>query len=249
MRTKLFLLILFSLFFLSGINAQKSGKITITGTVLDLYEKPIPNAIIMIDNQKTSCLTDSAGNYSLKVKTTASKIGVLTLGNGYFEEEINNRNKIDINFSSIAKAPVYTKRTDDPDSEEAELRGRNREGEVAINIGYAIIKRKYLTSDIDFIDATKDKFPRYSSVVEMILSEVSGVARYGNRIIILSSKDLYGFIDPLIMVDGVYVQPGDLSLIAPVTVESVAVLKSASAAIYGSRGYGGAIIVTTRMSN
>lgn len=249
MRTKLFLLILFSLFFFSGINAQKKGKIAITGTVLDLYEKPIPNAIIMIDNQKTSCLTDSAGNYSLKVKATASKIGVLTLGNGYYEEEINNRDKIDINFSSIAKAPLYTKRTEDQDAEEAELRGRNREGEVAINIGYAIIKRKYLTGDIDFIDASEDKYSRYTSVQEMIISEVSGVARYGDRIVILASRTLEGFVDPLILIDGVYAQSTDLNIISPVTVKSIAVLKGASSSIYGVRGFGGAILVTTRLSN
>jgi TonB-dependent SusC/RagA subfamily outer membrane receptor len=203
----------------------------------------------MIDNQKTDCLTDSAGNYTINAKSTASKIGVFTLGTGYFEEDISNRTRIDINFSSVSKAPLYTKRKDNPDSQEAELRGRNIEGEVAINIGYATIKRKYLTGDIDFIDASDEKFSRYSSVQEMILSEVSGVVRFGDRIVLISSKNLDGFVDPLIIIDGVYSQPNDLNLIAPVTVRSVAVLKSASASIYGSRGYGGAILVTTKMSN
>lgn len=249
MRTKIFLIFLSSLFLCSALIAQKSGKITITGTVLDLYEKPIADAIIMIDNQRTNCITDSAGNYTVKVNPNASKIGVFTLTNGFFEEEIGSRDTININFSSISEAPSYLKRKDNPDSQEAELRGRNTDGEVAINMGYAVIKRKYLTGDIDFIDTSEDKFPRYSSVQEMILSEVSGVLKFRDRIVLISSRNFDGFVDPLIIIDGVYSQQGDLNLIAPVTVESVAVLKSASAAIYGSRGYGGAIIVTTRMSN
>ena len=81
---KIFFLVLLSVFFMNGLNAQKKSiKTTITGTVLDLDDKPIANAIIIIDNQKTNIITDSAGNYSVKVKSTASKIGVMTFGNGY----------------------------------------------------------------------------------------------------------------------------------------------------------------------
>jgi TonB-dependent SusC/RagA subfamily outer membrane receptor len=75
------------------------------------------------------------------------------------------------------------------------------------------------------------------------------MARIGDRIFFLSSRNLGGFVDPLIVIDGVYSQTGDLSIIRPATLESVAVLKGAAAAIYGSRGYGGAILVTTKMGN
>jgi TonB-dependent SusC/RagA subfamily outer membrane receptor len=249
MKSKLHLVILFSLVFFNVLNAQKSGKITITGTVVDLNNKPIENAMITIDGQKTTALTDTAGNYSVKVKATATKLGVLTLGNGYFEEEIGNRNKIDISFSTVTKVSPYSIRNDDSDSEEAALQGRSSEGEVPVNIGYAIVKRKYLTGDIQLIDPRDKKIRNYTSVQEMVLGEVSGVAKFGERIVFLSSKNFGGFVDPLIIIDGVYSQPGDLSIIRPNTLESVAVLKGAAAAIYGSRGYGGAILVTTKMSN
>jgi TonB-dependent SusC/RagA subfamily outer membrane receptor len=247
MKSKLLLVILFSHLLINVLDAQKSVKITVTGTVVDLNNNPISNAIIIVDNHKTNILTDSAGNYSIKVKPSASKIGVFTLGNGYYEEEINNRNRIDICFSSITKASAYSK-NNDPDSDEAELRGRNRKGEEPIIIGYAVLKRKYATGDIEFIDATEKKFNTYSSVYDMITSNVSGVVQYGDRLVVLSSYNFFGPVEPLVVIDGTYAQTSDLSLIAPATVRSIAVLKSASGSIYGSRANGGVIIVTTRLN-
>jgi TonB-dependent SusC/RagA subfamily outer membrane receptor len=249
MKSKLLLVILFSLVFFNVLNAQKNDKITITGTVLDLNDDPIENAIITIDGQKTSVLTDSAGNYSVKVKSTATKLGVFTIGNGYFEEEIGNRNKIDISFSTVTKASPYSVRNEDTDSEEAALQGRAREGEVPVNIGYATVKRKYIVGDIQLLDPRDKKIRDYPSIQDMILGEVSGVGRSGDRIYFLSSLNLGGYVDPLIVIDGIYSTASDLATIRPATLESVAILKGASAAIYGSRGYGGAILVTTKMGN
>jgi hypothetical protein len=62
MKVKLFFLVLLSALCITGLNAQKSNKkITITGTVLDASKKPIVNAIIMIDDQKTNSVTDEKG--------------------------------------------------------------------------------------------------------------------------------------------------------------------------------------------
>jgi TonB-dependent SusC/RagA subfamily outer membrane receptor len=217
--------------------------------VVDLYDKPIENAMVIIDGKKTTSLTDSAGNYSIKVKATALKLGILTTGNGYFEEEIGNRDTINISFSTETKESPYSAKKDVTSSEEAALQGRIREGEVPVNIGYATVKRKYLVGDIQLLDPREKKIRDYPSIQDMILGEVSGVGRYEDRIFFLNTLNLGGYVDPLIVIDGVYSQMGDLKAIKPATLESVAVLKGASAAIYGSRGYGGAIIITTKMNN
>jgi TonB-dependent SusC/RagA subfamily outer membrane receptor len=250
MKSRLLPVILFSIIFFN-LNAQKSnGKITISGTVMDVNNNPIANAIIMVDNKKTETQTDSEGHYSVKVKPTALKIGIFTFSNGYYEEEINKRTLIDISLSTMLKAPpLVAKSEDNLNSEEAELRGRNKEGEVAINIGYAYIKRKYLAGDIDFIDASEKKYSRYTCVQDMITHNISGVTQYGDKLVIMGACNFFGPVEPLVLIDGAYAQTSDLSLISPVTVRSIAVLKSASASIYGSRANGGVIIVTTRFSN
>jgi TonB-dependent SusC/RagA subfamily outer membrane receptor len=58
---------------------------------------------------------------------------------------------------------------------------------------------------------------------------------------------MWGEVPAMFVVDGVSVS--DISDIAPVTVASIEVLKGTSAAIYGSRGYGGVILIKTKVKN
>ncbi|MDP4224155.1 MAG: hypothetical protein Q8868_12660, partial [Bacteroidota bacterium] len=77
------ILILLSLLCSNSLYAQKSSKkITITGTVLDVSRKPIANAIIMVDGNRTSSLTDNNGKYKITVRKEAKTIGVFTFGSG-----------------------------------------------------------------------------------------------------------------------------------------------------------------------
>jgi TonB-dependent SusC/RagA subfamily outer membrane receptor len=231
---KIFFLIIVSFLSFNLISAQKGNKkITITGTVLDARKSPIANAIIMIDNQKTSSLTDSKGIYKIKVKRNASKIGIFTFGNGIIEEDINGRTLINFNFG-ISKSQQ-------PEDQNV------RSGDEGVNVGYAYVKKKNLMSQVNHIDGTKKKYASYSSIYDMLQREVSGIQIYGTTIIIQDSKNLSGRIPPLLIVDGVYVNAIDN--IPPAIVKSIDVLKGTSAAIYGSRGYGGVIIITTKSGN
>jgi TonB-dependent starch-binding outer membrane protein SusC len=226
---------------------KKSAKITITGTVLDLEDNPVEGAIIMVDNQKTDCITDSAGNFSVKVSPEATKIGVLTFSNGYLEEEINERQHIDIRFSSIPKFKYLW--SDKSSSQEASLGGRNIDPELRVNVGYAKIKVKNLTGNVGVIDARDLKFSRkYFSIKDMIIRNVSGMIMVGNDVYVASVVNFGGYVAPLVVIDGTYASEKDLDDISPVSVESVVVIKDGTAAIYGSRAYGGVIIVTTKKS-
>jgi TonB-dependent SusC/RagA subfamily outer membrane receptor len=230
---KKILILTISVLCINSISAQKPPRrIEISGNVLDVYNAPIANAIIMIDGKKTNTITNSKGYYTIRVKPTASKIGVFTFGNGVFEDNIEGRSHINFNFSSSAALQS------DPDL---------RDGEQGINSGYGRVKKKNLTSDISKIDGTDKRYSTYSSISEMIQREVSGVQVYGNDVIIQDSQNLFGYIHPLIVVDGVYMD--QLPDIPPVSVKSIEVLKGASATIYGSRGYGGAIVIDTKIKN
>ena len=233
MKSKIVFVILFSLFCFQISTAQKSKKITVTGTVLGIDKNPIANAIIMIDNTKTSSVTNAEGKYSVKIKPDALKIGVFTFGNGVREENINGRTKIDFNFSTAAASQ--------PVDEVPEA------GDEAVNTGYRVVKRKDVTTDINKIDGTNKKYASYSSIYDMIQREVSGVKVNGDYIIVQGSATLDGSVPALLVVDGVYVQSiGDIS---PTSVESIEVLKGSSASMYGSRGFGGVILISTKIKN
>jgi TonB-dependent SusC/RagA subfamily outer membrane receptor len=234
MKIKLILLILVSSLCINSITAQKSNKkVTITGTVLNASRVPIVNAIVMIDDQKTNSMTDANGNYKVKVKPTALKIGIFTFGSGTFEDSIKGRTRIDFNFGTT-RTQQTTDQTIAP-------------GEQGVNTGYGVVKEKNLTTNVNKIDGTNKKYATYHSISEMIQREVSGVKVDGSSVIIQGSKDFFGSVPALIVVDGV--SSYELPDILPSSVKSIEVLKGTAASIYGSRGYGGAIIIKTKIQN
>jgi hypothetical protein len=231
MKTKIFFFILLSVLFLNSATAQKSSnKITITGTVLDSNGNPVANAMVMIDGVNTSSMTDSKGVYKIKVKSNAQKIGIISFGNGLVEAVIGGRSEINFKFSKSTL-------NQQPDQNVSP-------GEEGVNTGYNYVKKKDMTSPATQIDGTDKKYASYSSVSEMITRETSGVKYTGSSYIIQDSKDFFGSVPALLVLDGVYVDNFDG--ISPTSVESIVVLKGSSAAIYGSRGYGGAIVLKTR---
>jgi TonB-dependent SusC/RagA subfamily outer membrane receptor len=233
MKPKIFLFILLSAICIKNVNSQDSNKkITISGVVMDSEKGPIANAIIMIDNKNTSVKTDAEGNYKIKVKSSAVLIGVFTFGSGTAEDSIKGRTNIDFNFGVVsAKQQINT---DDP-------------GEQSINTGYGHVKAKNATTERTTIDGTNKKYASYSSIFDMIQREVSGVQVQGHNIIIQGAQDMFGSVPPLFVVDGTYTD--DISSIPPSAVKSIDVLKGTSAAMYGSRGYGGVIVIKTKIKS
>ncbi len=212
MRKNIFLLIV-TVLSIGSISAQKATKaVVIKGKVVDVYNAPVANAIIMLDDQKTSVTTDTKGRYKISATYGNSKIGVFSFGNGTLETSINGRNVVNFNFSSMAAAQPNPN-----------LRGDNQ----AVGTGYGMVKKKNLTTDVSKIDGTNEKYATYSSLQEMIQREVSGVQVNGTDVVIQGSENLLGNVHPLIVVDGVYMD--QLPDIPPVTVSSIEVLKGTSA--------------------
>lgn len=230
MRIRTLFLILLSLLCIQNIDAQKAKKIKITGTVLGIDKEPISNAMILIDGEKTNSITDLKGKYSIKTKADAGTIMIVTFGNGTFEDSIKGRTEIDFNFSTISVGTA----------KDAEI----SVADEAVNTGYKIEKRKYSTNNISKIDGTDQKYRSYSNIYDMIQREVSGVRVTGETIVVGDSKNLWGYIYPLLLVDGIEVPT--ISNISPSSVKSIEVLKGSSAAMYGTRGYGGVIMITTK---
>ncbi len=228
---KLLLFFILAVFSISSISAQRTTRrLEVKGHVLDVYNSPVANAIITLDDQKTGTVTDSKGHYRIRVDRGISKIGVFSFGNGTIETAINGRNVINFNFSTMGVSR--------PNS-------NTGGGEQAVNTGYGVVKKKNLTTDVNKIDGNNEKYSSYASLQEMIQREVSGVQVNGSDIVIQGSQNMMGNVHPLIVLDGTYLD--QLPDIPPVTVSSIEVLKGTSASIYGSRAFGGAIVIKTKM--
>jgi TonB-dependent SusC/RagA subfamily outer membrane receptor len=232
MKIRIIFLVLLSALCFNNLSAQKNNKkVTITGTVIDATNLPIMNAIIMIDDVKTNSITDAQGNYKVKVSPTALKITVFTFGHGTFEDSIKGRTLIDFKFGGTA----MQNQSDEPIPD----------GQRGVSTGYGTIKKKNVINETSSIDGTNKKYASYRNMADMITHEVSGVKISGNSVIIQDSKNLWGAVYALIVVDGVYME--ELPDIPPVNVKSIEVLKGTAAAIYGSRGSGGAVIIKTKL--
>jgi len=110
-----------------------------------------------------------------------------------------------------------------------------------INIGYGTINKKDLSSGSNQIDATEDRFSSYTNIYDMIRGEIPGVQVNGNKIVIRGISSINASSDPLFVVDGIIVS--SIDNINPQQVKTINVLKGSDAAIYGSRGGNGVILI------
>jgi TonB-dependent SusC/RagA subfamily outer membrane receptor len=231
MKSGIVFILLLSLFVISvPLSGQKEKKkYLLSGMVTDNSGKPVPGAMILIDKQNTNIVTDSKGNYKVKVKSTAQKITVFTLPGGSLDTEINGR-KI-INF--IMEGTLAR-----------ENAGGVPAGEETVNIGYGNVKSRDVTTSVGQVDGSGEKYASYANIYDMLRGTVAGVLVIGKNITIQGLGTNNANNQPLLVVDGIVV--GSIDDIHPVQVKSVEVLKGASASIYGSRGANGVLLITLK---
>ena len=227
MRNRIILLLIITLIGVNVSSAQKSNKkITITGYVVDGTQSSIANAIVMVDGKNTSKVTNNKGFYKIKVSPESNKIGIFTYSNGLMEESINGRTRINFTF----EGSVPDQLTDKVDP-----------GDEVIDIGYGKVKKRNVTSSVSKINGTNPKYASYRTIYDMLRGEVPGVQVSGTSIRIQGASSLTLSTEPLFVVDGVTV--GSIDHILPQMVRSIQVLKGSSAAIYGSRGANGVLLI------
>ena len=121
--------------------------------------------------------------------------------------------------------------------------------EEYVEVGYGIVKKKHLSSSVSKVDLTEKNASSYSDMGEFLMGRVPGLTvtktADGYKYNIRYSTSIYGSTDPLFVVDGMVVD--DISYLDPTDVDHVEILKdAASAAIYGTQGGNGVILITTK---
>lgn len=234
--SKLFLLFTCSLISLSTF--AQSAKITVTGIVGDQQGEPLIGVSIKELNSINGTITDIDGHYQITVPSNA----VLEFTYVGF-----SRQEITVNGKKSLSVIMTTN--------EESLKD-------IVVIGYGGVKKQDLTGSVIAIKAEEMNRGAVTSAQELMQGKIPGVfiipgngqPGAGATMRIRSGASLNASNDPLIVIDGVPIgndaAPGmsnPLSSINPNDIESMTILKDASAtAIYGSRASNGVIIITTK---
>ncbi|MBN2524614.1 MAG: TonB-dependent receptor [Bacteroidales bacterium] len=201
----------------------------VTGIVTDASTgEPLPGVSILIKGTSKGSITDVEGKYTVNAKS--SDILVFSYV-GFLNEEVPVGSQTDI---SISLTP--------------DIIGLD---EIVV-IGYGVQKKKLNTGanlnvsgeDIEALNTTGTMDALKGLSPGVSITQNNGVPGSGNKIFIRGIGTI-GNYEPLYIVDGVAVE--DIDNLSPSDIESIDILKdAASAAIYGSRGANGVILVTTR---
>jgi len=235
------LILFFCVFSLRNLTAEDNNTlspttteqaIVVKGTVTDNKGEILPGVSVVVKGTTIGTAADSEGKFSLSVPSSNAVLVFSYIG--YITQEI----------------PIAGKNTFSITMQESE----NLLNDVVV-VGYGTLKRSEVTASVstlkesDFLTT-----PASSSVLELAKGKIPGVVitnangtdpRAGTSIQIRGIATLRGSTSPLIIIDGI--PNGDLSTVQPDDVESFNVLKDASAAaIYGTRGANGVVIITTK---
>ena len=219
------------------VNAQ---QLTVEGTVLDAQSgETIPGATVLIKGTRQGTVTDMDGAFTLGVDAS-DILRISYIGYKTVELPVEGRTELTIEL--------------EPDVISFD--------EVVV-IGYGQQRKGDLTGSVSNVNSKDFKKGIISTPEQLINGKVSGVQimsnsgspTAGSSIRIRGGASLNASNDPLIVLDGVPLEPGGISgndnnfmsLINPNDIESMTVLKDASStAIYGSRASNGVILITTK---
>lgn len=221
-----FILPLLLFIFQNSTAQEKEEMVKIKGVVKTSGDKPVANAFIYIDGEILDTKTRTNGRFRIKVPGSAEKISVYTLDNRFAELNINNRRNLDITIS------------DPHDSIKVVRQGKSEE---LIDLGYYKSQADRVTSSIGVVKSKQGEENYYNNIYDMLRGELPGVSVVGNSITIRGPGSLRSSNQPLFVVDGTPVN--SVSHIMPANVESVSVLRGASANMYGARGSNGVISI------
>jgi len=201
----------------------------VTGTVSDAKGGGIPGVSVVIKGTTSGTTTDGNGAFSISVKSGNAELVVTSVGYVSKTVSVGNRSSIAISL----------------DEDVSQL------NEVIVT-GYASQRKKDITGAVAVVSAKELTAVPAASLTQMLQGRASGVtvgndnSPGGGTMVRVRGFGSTNNNSPLYVIDGVPTQ-GTLNQINPNDIESMQVLKDASAAsIYGARAANGVVIITTK---
>ena len=213
-------------------------KITVTGTVVDNFGEPLMGASVIAEGAASGVGTDLDGNFRIEVEPNAVLI-VSYIGFETQRINVDGRTHIDV---VLQESAVML--------------------QEVVAIGYGVVKKSDATGSVAVIKPDDIEAGLATSTQDLLVGASPGVVvtpdggnpTGGASIRIRGGSSLSASNDPLIVIDGVPQTNQSngggmnaLTMVNPANIESMTILKDASAtAIYGSRASNGVIIITTK---
>ena len=219
----------FNLFFILLCPLFMIAQIEINGVISDETGQPLPGATILEKNTNNGVVTDFDGNYSIQVSDENSKLMISFVG--YSTQEVSIVGLVNFNFN---------------------LEPSNELDEVVIT-GYGSQQKRDLTGAIVQVKSEDFVKGANTNALQLLNGKASGVhisqsdSAPGGAIDIKirGAGSINASNAVLVVIDGL--PGGSLTALSPDDIESIEVLKDASAsAIYGSRAANGVVLITTK---
>ena len=201
----------------------QAQRVVVQGKLTTDAGAPIARASVQVKETNTGTASDDSGRFSITANVgqtlVVSAIGYLTQ-----ETKIGKSSSITITL----------------------LAGTSKLDEVVV-VGYGTQKKGSLTSAVSSISAQDIVTTKNESILNTLTGKVPGLRVVQNTSepgSFNNSYDIRGMGNPLIVIDGI--PRPDIARVDPNDVESLSVLKDASAAVYGARAANGVILITTK---
>ena len=204
-------------------------QLKITGAITGKDGSPLPGVNVVVTGTTQGTMTDITGNYSIEIPQGGKSLTFSFIGMEAQEIIIGTLNRINVIMSESAIGL-----------------------EEVVVIGYGTQKKVNVIGSVTTVSSEEINSAPVSMISNAIAGRMPGAIvqqRTGepgknSSDIIIRGKSTLGNNSPLIVIDGI---PGrDMNSLQPTDIESITVLKDASAAIYGARAANGVILITTK---
>lgn len=202
--------------------AQTASRVH--GVVLNDQGNPLTNVSVVVKETNTGTTTDSVGKFTITAQKGQTLVFTMT---GYAIKEWQLRNENDPVHLTLSASAVSL---DD-----------------VVVIGYGTRKKATLTGAVAAVTGKEVVTTKNENVQNMLTGKVAGL-----RVVQNSSEpgsfdnsfEIRGLGSPLVVIDGI--PRNNITRLNPADIESISVLKDASAAIYGIRAANGVVLITTK---
>ena len=224
------LLCLLSALFILAPATLSAQSQKITGTVSATTGETLVGVFVMVKGTSNGVTTDGNGRYSISAGKDAVLVASL-MGYETLEVKVNGRSKVD-----------FTLKEDSMLLQEAVSIGYGNQSKITLTGSVAQTSGAELVKNSS-VNLSQGLAGRMSGV---IVNNRSGEPGKDDAVMFIRGRSTLGDNSPLIIIDGVEGRGDEFSRLTGEEIESVNVLKDASAAIYGSRSANGVILVTTK---
>ena len=216
---------------LCSLFAQAQGKIHVTGLIKDDKGNVAPNASVTVKGTKTGVSTDANGAFAIDVPSEKSVLVVTYLGFQPQEMVVGKQTSFNVTLA-LATGTLS----------DVVVVGYGTQKKVTLTGAVAVVKGSELAKSpaVNLSNSIAGRLPG------VVATNGSGEPGYDGSSIRIRGTNSLGSNDALIVIDGIPARSGGLDRLNPADIESMSVLKDASAAIYGARAANGVILITTK---